>query len=159
MSISASDTDDRVCELCGRLNKAGSAFCADCGASLEAEADETATDTDNANSEQTVSFAPVRMTEPSSHNDSPWAPPDRTERVSRHDDEPWRDAEPPAPVPGLEQSSRSSSGYASSADTGGRGFFLGLLGVMIILVVLAVYVYSAWLNDATRSTLDGWVPW
>jgi hypothetical protein len=48
---------------------------------------------------------------------------------------------------------------ATPGPRGMRGFWLGVLAALIILAVLALYIYASWLGDSARSTIDGWLPW
>ena len=69
-------------------------------------------------------------------------------------EDPGLDLAPPY-APAEEPASLRNTRETESA----RGFLLGLLAVLLILAVLAVYIYAAWLSDSNRSTIEGWLPW
>lgn len=144
--------DDRpVCPECGHVNIPGAAFCARCGKSLDDDAPGEVIDVEPVDTQATSAFAPVTSTVTAPER-SPWARPD-----SIAGDSGQTTALPTVPdfvpAPGLEPTP------VSSAPRGARGFWLGVLATVLILAVLAVYIYAAWLSDSARSTIDGWLPW
>jgi ABC-type transporter Mla subunit MlaD len=43
-----------------------------------------------------------------------------------------------------------------SRDRGARGFFLGLLALILIAAVVGMYGWTAWLSAGMRDTISGW---
>jgi hypothetical protein len=140
-----------VCPDCGHVNIPGAAFCAHCGRSLRDDAPVEVIDVEPADGQATSAFEPVTSTV-TAPDRSPWARPD-----SLAGDAGQTTALPVVkdfiPAPGLEPIP------ISRAPRGVRGFWLGVIAVLLIVAVLAVYVYAAWLSDSARSTVDGWLPW
>lgn len=139
-----------VCPECGHVNIPGAAFCARCGRSLRDDAAQEVIDVGPDDSQATSTFEPVTstVTAPS----SPWARPDPLEG------DPGRTSALSAP-PTHTPSADFTPVPVTRAPEGTRGFWLGVLAVLLILAVLAVYIYAAWLSDSARSTVDGWLPW
>jgi hypothetical protein len=158
----ANETDNRTtCPACGHSNIPGASFCARCGQSLNGDAAEVdVIDVgDAADSQSTSVYAPIGpTTTPASTSPtapasaSPWARPD-PERV----DSGLTSA---LPIPtAVAPSDEIAPVPAMRPATGARGFALGLIAVLLIAAVIAVYIYAAWLGDSARSTVDGWLPW
>jgi hypothetical protein len=142
--------DRPTCPECGHVNIPGAAFCARCGQSLDGDGStgeviDVATD-----SQATSAFEPVTstVTPPGA---SPWARPEGIDR------DPGLTTELPAPEYAPVTPYRATPDLRGPQGT--RGFWLGLVAVLLILAVLAVYLYAAWLGDSARSTVDGWLPW
>lgn len=176
-SRNSSNSTSRTCPACGARNSGISLFCAECGATLNVERDESgdtapfATTPGENGSQRTETFQPIR---------------DRADNDFRWDDEADRRPDETAPLP----VSRASAGTSSvtgeawnapaagetaavpSAPTGyddphpqitmvastggGRGFALGLLATLLIAAVVGLYGWSAWLSDDVRDTISGW---
>lgn len=140
-----------VCPECGYENIPDAAFCARCGHSLDDEPPAQVIDVEPVDSQATSTFRPVTstVTPPAT---SPWAPP------GHKDSDPGQTAALPTPPPS-DQVVESPPMVVDRTQTGPRGFLLGMLAVLLILAVLAVYIYVAWLGDSTRNTVDSWLPW
>jgi hypothetical protein len=141
--------DRPVCPHCGHENIPGAAFCARCGQSLDDNAPPAEViDVEPTDSQATSAYAPVTstVTAPSA---SPWARPDAL------DTDPGQTTALPAYVP----ISDVAAAPVVRQPRGARGFVLGVIAVLLILAVLALYIYAAWLSDSARSTVDGWLPW
>lgn len=157
-----------TCHTCGHENIPGAAFCSRCGVSLRGDTPEESggpAPTDDV--ETTTAYRPiVDASQPA--QSSPWARPG-TDSETIIDLEP--SAEQTSAIPIAEPVPHTESQPATSPpsptpvprdhvdDDSIRGFFLGVAGLILIGVVLAVYVYAAWLSDSTRNTIDGWLPW
>lgn len=148
-----------ICPACGEQNPPDAVFCGNCGTSLRDDHErftETPTDDDQA----TSIFEPIR--EPDHREEQPlWSPEPPREAII--DVDPGQtgaipiqkqdhvtttpDTMPPASMP------------SQATDSGIRGFVLGTLAIILIAVVIALYVYSAWLSDSARDTIDSWLPW
>lgn len=157
-----------TCPNCGHDNIPGAAFCSRCGISLrgdtpvESSASEPPDDT-----ETTTTYRPI-IDASQPPQSSPWAPPGSVGRtiidvdtsaeqtsvipiarpVTDHRTE-------PAPEPARSTTAPREQAHGESM----RGFFLGVVGLILIGVVFAIYIYAAWLSDSTRDTIDGWLPW
>lgn len=142
--------DRPICPECGHVNIPGAAFCARCGRALGDESPPGDAIDVTSDSQATSTFEPVTstVTAPSA---SPWA------RPGSIDSDPGLTTALPTPayvpVPGLRPSSDPGR------PRGARGFWLGAVAMLLMLAVLAVYLYAAWLSDSARSTIDGWLPW
>jgi hypothetical protein len=146
--MDTTSTDERpTCPTCGHVNIPGAAFCAQCGRSLADGETEDET-------QVTSTYAPVGAT---TADRSPWAPPaegippttDAGQTSALPITSSWtltnQDATPEPAIPHHEESI--------------RGFVLGAIAAVLILLVVLLYIYTAWLGDSTRDTIDGWLPW
>jgi hypothetical protein len=141
-----------------------SAFCGNCGAALSGLTSNS--QSDNAREDQlTTSFAPVAsptmdteyqpVSEP-----SPWASPDSAHYTppSMYDGQTASSRDPNVTVigaaPGVSYEPPQPVG-----PQGIRGFFLGVLAIILICAVLSLYLYDAWLTDSARETVESWLPW
>lgn len=146
------------CPQCDEPVLRDSAFCGNCGASLpgsDTERDDQATTT----------FTPVSSEEGDGgyrvgSEPSPWASPDSDRYVppQLYDGTVPSEYDPNATMIG------SQSDYLAARDEpagpqGVRGFVLGLIGLVLIAAVLALYLYDAWLSDSARETVESWLPW
>lgn len=140
-----------VCPECGHTNIPGAAFCARCGRALGNGAPTGDIIDVTSDSQATSTYEPVTssVTPPPA---SPWARPGGVDH-----DPGLTTALPVAqdfiPAPGLEPEP------ARVRPASPRGFWLGAIALVLILAVLGIYLYAAWLSDSTRSTIDGWLPW
>lgn len=151
-------SDQTRCPRCDEPVQPDSAFCGNCGAVMSGAADQNVAPDDQA----TTTFSPI------SSNDrnvdypepSPWAPPDSDRYAAPESYEPSSGVsnDPNSTVVGahpvfLDESARAGGPRSI------RGFFLGLLAMLLIAAVLALYLYDAWLSDSARETVESWLPW
>ena len=142
--------DRPVCPACGHVNIPDAAFCSRCGRSLDGDA-ESGVIAASADSQATSTFEPVTstVTPPPS---SLWARPDSL------DGDPGQTSALPTP-PAWTAVVDPTHLPARREPVGVRGFWLGVIATVLILAVLAIYIYAAWLSDSARDTIDGWLPW
>lgn len=150
--------NEAVCLNCGRHNKAGSAFCAECGSSLLNGSDESGSEASDEDSQSTVAFVPVRDPGTVDHMSS-WAPSGRSGVPAGRHDATSTGVQPLDLPSNPTQNIAEASGKHVGHDSSMRGFFLGMLGMLLFLTVLMVYIYAAWLDDSARETIDSWLPW
>lgn len=144
-------SEDRpTCPECGHVNIPGAAFCARCGRSLGDEPPTGDVIDVTSDSQATSTFEPVTstVTPPPA---SPWA------RPGPIDSDPGLTTA--LPTPEYVPVSDVRRGGDLGRPHGVRGFWLGVIAMLLMLAVLAVYLYAAWLSDSARSTIDGWLPW
>jgi hypothetical protein len=139
-----------TCPDCGHVNIPGAAFCARCGRSLDDEPPTGDVIDVTSDSQATSTFEPVTSTV-TAPPASPWA------RPGSIDSDPGLTTA--LPTPEYLPVSDYRSGSDPGRPRGARGFWLGLIALLLMLAVLAVYLYAAWLSDSARSTIDGWLPW
>lgn len=181
MTPSGTSTN-RTCPVCGARNSGISLFCAECGSSLNADVDRSgdtaAIPTQSAASRHTGTFSTASPASQASSGTS------GTQRWSAHKDPrqdetaPFQtDSAPTSPPPASNRWATLSNGAATGAfpsdvrdqddqpvpvtmverqATGARGFFLGLLAILLIVVVLGLYGWTAWLSADLRDTVSGW---
>jgi hypothetical protein len=163
----SSNTSHRTCPSCGATNSSFSLFCAECGASLEApEADDTATYRpvpDARDDQETAAFtptAPPRAPEPETVPDTSQAT--RTAPPIQSTVQPYApgwDAEPgpqTAPDTGWAEPSADHRALTNRAQPESmRGFFLGLVAVLLIGAVLGAWIWAGVLTDGARDSLRG----
>ncbi len=177
---SSSASTSRTCPVCGARNSGISLFCAECGSSLNADVDRTgdtaASPTQPATFQHTEPFSPASPTRGGTSDRQRW----RTGEDLRNDETaPFRTAPRIATssAPASDRWSTSSNGAATGSfpvdpphqgdqpaavsmverqATGVRGFFLGLLALLLIGVVLGLYGWTAWLRADLRDTISGW---
>ena len=149
------------CPQCDEPFRPESAFCGNCGASLAGASTDDAMG-NPADTQATATFAPLpdytgQYDYDVVRDPSPWAPPGSSDYTS-----------PPvfdgaATSGGNHQTkltdARSASIGPSQQQQGIRGLFLGILAMILIGAVLALYLYDAWLSDSARTTVEGWLPW
>lgn len=144
--------DRPVCPECGHVNVQGAGFCARCGHSLNDDGPvDDVIDVSPSDSQATSTFQPVTSTV-SSPSSSPWA------RPGSVDADPGQTSALPMPDPATRMVDAAPLVFTPERR-GPRGFLLGVLALLLILAVLAVYVYVAWLDDSARASVDGWLPW
>lgn len=153
------------CPQCEEPYRPGSAFCGNCGASLPGTTNDDTTD-NSGDAQATATFAPVPgyADQPNydlSREPSPWASPDSTQYTPTNA---VSSAYPETfPSPENDQHGRTDarSGLVGLPDQprGIRGLFLGMIAMVLIGAVFALYLYDAWLSDSARSTVEGWLPW
>lgn len=166
----------RICPVCGYANSNLSLFCAECGSVLNGRdsADSAgATSPGEVDSQQTQAFSP---TAPSADDyRQPTASP-ATETNPTSSFTPISDAtgrwQAPAPA-GSEQTAFTPSAGAGAASTPDyasatlppysdgdeslRGFFLGVLAIVLILIVAAVYTWTILPNGSLRDSIQSWI--
>lgn len=176
---SSSATTSRTCPVCGARNSGVSLFCAECGSSLNAEADRTG-DTSAIPVHPTVAqhTEPYRVARGSTSGTQRWSASEDGVQVQ----------DETAPFRAVSDNRRSSAPTVdrwSAASNGGgaevfaadpphhdafsptvtmvehqapstRGFFLGLLAVLLIAVVIGLYGWAAWLSADLRDTISSW---
>ena len=141
-----------ICPECGHENIPDAAFCSRCGHSLNVDApSDDVIDVELSDSQATSTFQPVTSTVTPPMT-SPWA------RPGAMDDDPGQTGALPTSVRDEPIAAPPPMLFAREPQ-GPRGFLLGVLALLLILTVLATYVYVAWLGDSTRDTIDGWLPW
>jgi hypothetical protein len=157
----SSNTSQRTCPSCGAKNSSFSLFCAECGASLEApDADDTSTYrplADEDDSQATAAFTPAttRNAEPEPEaSQTRIAPPVRS-TVQPY--APGWDAEPtPQSAPAQSWAEAGADHPALTAEAqpeSMRGFFLGLVAVLLIGAVLGAWIWAGVLTDGARDSI------
>jgi hypothetical protein len=130
----------KICRECGRRNVSRAQFCARCGQTLN---DETALESRDVDSTQATSvFVPVSQPLP----EDSWAQAETQQTTA-------------LPVQTAEWSSSPPARSPSARRESPRGLLLGILASMLIIAVLGIYVYAAWLTPSLRDELTGWLPW
>ncbi|MBA2289331.1 MAG: zinc ribbon domain-containing protein [Chloroflexia bacterium] len=157
MSTQPHSHQDLRCPQCHEPVRPDSAFCGNCGATMSG----TATP-EIRNEQATTTFTPI------SSNDgnvgypepSPWAPPDSDRYVApdRVEQSTGVSSDPNATVIGSHPVFMDESARAERPESI-RGFFLGILAMLLIAAVLSLYLYDAWLSNSTRETVESWLPW
>lgn len=134
---------ERICTVCGHHNVSRAQFCSKCGQALN---DGTTHDSAADDPTQTTSvFVPVSP----APGEASWSEPE-TQRTTAL---PVRTAEwSPSPTTRSEPKARSR-------ERSPRGLLLGTLASLIIITVLGLYVYTAWLSPSLREDISGWLPW
>ena len=155
-----------TCPTCGHENIPGAAFCSRCGISLRGEApNESSTSEPPDDTEMTTAYRPI-IDASQPPRSSPWAPPGTTKTIIDVDTSAEQTSAIPIarpamdhrPAPAPEPSHSTTAPREQAQGEGMRGFFLGVVGLILIGVVIGLYVYAAWLSDSTRDTIDGWLP-
>jgi len=156
MTASSISSSPRMCPSCGARNSAVSLFCAECGTSLNGGDEETSSYSPFApepDSQATSAFTPTtsanddagatRVAKPVTSTVQPFAPG-------------WEpDPEPAATGNGARQSNVVVYAPAAPAQPRGmRGFFLGLLAALLILAVLAAWMWAGIFDAGTRSSIS-----
>ncbi|HEV2129315.1 MAG TPA: zinc ribbon domain-containing protein [Thermomicrobiales bacterium] len=142
MDTDSVDATPKTCPVCGHENVATARFCVKCG---HAFADTTASEEPDIDATQTTSiYVPIGTSAP----EPPWSEPE-AERTTAL---PVRDAiwspSPPAASAHVPQPRKESL----------RGLVLGIIATMIIVAVLAYYVYAAWLSESLQNNIPDWLP-
>lgn len=130
----------KICRECGHRNVSRAQFCAKCGQTLNDETAHEPMDVDLA--QATSVFVPV--SQPSSEDS--WAEAETQQTTA-------------LPVQTAEWSPSPSALPPSARRESPRGLVLGILASMLIIAVLGIYVYAAWLTPSLRDQLTGWLPW
>ncbi|HWV25145.1 MAG TPA: zinc ribbon domain-containing protein [Thermomicrobiales bacterium] len=127
-----------TCPECGTLNRAESVFCAECGAMLPHT---------NAATNATASFTPIDSLDDELRETSDSETTQIfTPRTDYDDYQPETD------------SSWSSSGPGPSAyvpEPGRRGFVLGIIATILILIVFGFFLWSTVASDGFRDSITG----
>lgn len=168
---SSSASTSRTCPVCGARNSGISLFCAECGSSLNTDA----------NLDRTGETASIPIPTSASQHTEPFT----VARDETSDGQVWRetrdqrhdDTAPFRPTPVTDRWNTSSNGAGTSGvpldlpeqddrpipvamverrAVGARGFFLGLLAFLLITVILGLYGWSAWISADLRDTISGW---
>lgn len=166
MSTQTESAQSPRCPQCHEPVRPGSAFCGNCGASVSNNASRPVND-DAGDDQATATFIPVSSSKVEeadyiSSESSPWASPE-----SDHYAAPTAVSDPPSTTPGMYQSDTTEArpelvGHPPAQPEqpqGVRGLFLGILALILIGAVFALYLYDAWLSDSARATIEGWLPW
>ncbi len=156
MASTDQTTEQPVCPDCGHENIRGAAFCAQCGQSLAGAA--TPTDASRNSDAQTTSvYTPIGTRSEVAR--SPWAPPlDGTATTTGTETAAMVEHE----VNGSASSNVATTqpGRAGTTQSDSiRGLVLGAIALLIIAAIIGLYVYTAWIDNATRNTVDDWLPW
>jgi uncharacterized Zn finger protein (UPF0148 family) len=141
----------QICPNCGAPNSALSIFCAECGTSLTTSRD----DDDEENTGQTtVSFTP--MSERPDPALSTWE--------SSRDTQATQEFTPRSPDMNAIDDPASSTwepedAYATTAmerpQESRRGFILGMLATILIVIVIAFFVWSSMVSQGFRDSVTG----
>ena len=158
MTDSREPTDERkACPTCGHLNIPRAAFCAQCGRSLQGDGTRDAEAQPDDDAQSTSVYTPIGSPG-SDATSSPWAAPGTSQTII--DVDPGQTTAFPISQPlSYSDDSFAAVPELNRAAESIRGFWLGIVAGVLIAAVLALYVYSAWLSDSTRDTVDGWLPW
>ncbi|CAN5298364.1 hypothetical protein BH24CHL2_BH24CHL2_2920 [soil metagenome] len=152
-----SQSDQVRCPQCHEPVRPDSAFCGNCGAAMSGT-----TTPDTRDDQATTTFTPI----PSNDRNvdypepSPWAPPDSDRYVApdNYERSTGLSSDPNATVIGSHPVFADESPRAAAPQSI-RGFFLGILAMLLIATVLSLYLYDAWLSDSARDTVESWLPW
>ncbi len=170
----------RKCQVCGHANSGLSLFCAECGSVLNMEPDnerKTPLTVEHVpDTQETQAFSPT----PADPDDERWS----AAATSGHDPQstaPYLPAarepvttaelgatETAAAVSSVNALPPSSVPWAASADDDVlhtdaepreslRGFFFGVIAIILILVVAAMYSWTIIPNGSLRDTIQGWI--
>lgn len=150
--------DQLICPACGFTNAPDAVFCGNCGTSLRDGANpgiESPIDDALA----TSVYVPIR--EPAEREEPPlWSP--EPPRDTMLDADPGQTSAIPVGQT-LDYPDAPAANHEPDAvqerQESIRGFMLGTVSIILIAAVIALYVYSAWLSDSMRDTIDGWLPW
>jgi len=167
----------RICPVCGYANSNLSLFCAECGSVLNVDTPETppsraATSPSDSDTQQTQAFSPASSADdqrravasPAStaNSTSSFAP--TSDATGR-----WQAAAPTgseqtAFMPTAGAGAAGTPDYASAAlppysdeDESLRGFFLGVLAIVLILIVAAIYTWTILPNGSLRDSIQSWI--
>lgn len=140
----SADTSSITCPECGTLNRPSSVFCAECGAMLphpDADADPNAT----------ASFMPVSTDE---HDRETW---DASDTQTTQIFTPRVEYDAPLPAPVAESPwTPSYTGHANYVpDPGRRGFVLGIIASILILIVFGFFLWSTVASEGFRDSITG----
>ena len=161
----SSNTSQRTCPACGAKNSSFSLFCAECGASLEApDAGDTSTYrplADEDDGQATAAFTPTATARDAEPVPGPEASQvTRTAPPVRSTVQPYApgwDAEPTpqsAPAQSWAESSTDHPALTAEAQPESmRGFFLGLVAVLLIGAVLGAWIWAGVLTDGARDSI------
>ncbi len=158
MTASSTAASARTCPACGARNSSLSLFCAECGASLNG-GDETTTTSSyspfapDADSQATAAFTPTPTTVDGSDDTRVSRPVTSTVQPFTPS---WEKDEPAAPSANDAWSSEVIAYPVTQTGTSGgmRGFFLGLLAVLLILLVLGAWLWAGVLDFSTRDSIS-----
>ncbi|MGB3307045.1 MAG: hypothetical protein WBA63_12725 [Thermomicrobiales bacterium] len=161
----------RICPVCGYANSNLSLFCAECGSVLNVDTSETptshaATSPSDSDTQQTLAFSPASGADDYRRA---VAPPVSTANPTSDATGRWQ---APAPA-GSEQTAFMPSAGAGAAgtpefanaalppysddDESLRGFFLGVLAIVLILIVAAIYTWTILPNGSLRDSIQSWI--
>jgi len=164
----------RICQVCGHANSGLSLFCAECGSVLTMNP-ETGQKTPSAivretDIQETQAFSPT----PVNPDDERWS----AAATTGHDSSATAPYLPAARVPAASSDlgametatsapaiSYSSAGMDTSTNLATedeppeslRGFFFGVVAVILILAVAAVYSWTIIPNGSLRDTIQSWI--
>lgn len=156
---STSATSARNCPVCGSRNSGLSLFCAECGAALngssESDTDTSAFESPSAHhdSQNTQAFVP------SPSDSGRWQPPEpATSRRQVSAPESSQHPRNPVPVGGApwQDAHGADALHRTRPDEGIRGFVLGLLATVLIVLILGLYLWTGVIGESTRDTVVGW---
>lgn len=119
----------KICPDCAAENDSNDLFCKECGTSLASVAD---------SSQHTAAFVPINVgSETQTTTITPAAPPPAIEN------------------PGMQAENQSYS-YAPLPETESpRGAVLGWLAATLMLIIIAAFIWSSVITDATRDRITG----
>lgn len=115
-----------ICPDCGAPNDSNDLFCKDCGTSLAMV---------NVSSGQTSSFTPIASADTQTTAIAPAMPP----------------AASMTPTPVMTQ---PSYGYLPHEESS-RGAVLGWLAATLMVIIVAAFIWSSLISDATRDRITG----
>ena len=158
----SSNASQRTCPSCGAANNSFSLFCAECGASLEApEAGDTSAYrplADEDDGQATAAFTPTattRSAEPEPVADATQAT--RSAPPVRSTVQPYApgwDTEPAAPTASWAETGTEHRTLTIGAQPESmRGFFLGLVAVLLIAIVFGAWIWAGILTDGARDSI------
>lgn len=140
----------KICPHCGHVNSTRSVFCAECGTSL----DELDTDNHPDDSGQTtVSFNPV-STDPDPQA-TLWGPASDSQATreftpQQTDNEPFDNRAAPGWQP-----EPTNAGYMSYRSESRRGFILGIIAIVLIVVIIGFFLWSSVVGEGFRDSITG----
>lgn len=125
------DTYTKICPECGAENNSNDLFCRDCGASLAMV---------TADSQHTAAFTPIDPDDGT-----------QTTTINSAYSPPAMDSGAYTNVPAAQPPAYSYIPETESA----RGAVLGWLAATLILIIVAAFIWSSVISDATRDSITG----
>lgn len=143
----APSSPTRRCPSCSAPNSSYSLFCAECGTALNDEptgataALPSASDSSTQSTQSTQAFTPV----PASWRSDPQTAVDASTRQ-------WS----PSAAPPSWPANGTTEIAAFDEPESMRGFFLGLVALLLIALVIGLFVWTSVISDDSRDTVTGW---
>lgn len=141
----------QICPRCGAANKPLSIFCAECGTSLEGS--DTNNDDENVG-QTTVSFTPVN--DHGAAAPAAWDPPVDTQTTQLFTPQrPEMAATGESAAASWTPNEEYSTSYMQRPPESRRGFVLGLIAAMLIIIVICFFIWSSVVSESFRDSVIG----